>query len=357
MPGSTESRQEFAKRLNKVLGDEVIVPAEDLAIPRRYTSGSLSLDVILGGGFPGNQWTEVIGLESSGKTFTLLKMIAANQRLDPAFTTLWVAGEHFDSEQAEALGVDLSRVDVVRTQLMEAALEVLIQAAESRTFDCLILDSYPALVPSEEAEKGMDEFVTAAGARLVGKFIRKVGPAGLRKADGSERPFFGVVINQWQDNIGAFSPRGTAKTSPGGKKKNYFFYTRIEVKRTEFITEKRPGLKDPFTVGQVITWTTVKNKSAAPRQTGSVDAYFRGAPFLGFSRGDYDTAKEYVDNALLMGVVERAGSYYRFNGIQWKGKDDLLAAVREDLDLRASIQQIVLELASDPKTLDRRSNG
>lgn len=352
----SEGTRAFADKLNKILGDDIIIPAEDLAIPRRYTSGSLALDVVLGGGFPANQWTEIIGLESSGKTATVFKMIAANQRLDPEFTTLWVAAEHFDSEQAEALGVDLTRVDVARTQIMEAGFQIMIESADSRVFDCIVLDSYPAMVPSEEAEKGMDEFVTAAGARQVNKFIRKAGPASLRKADGTERPFVGVIINQWRDQIGGFSRFGTPKTSPGGKGKNYFFYTRIEVRRDEFITEKRPGVKEPVKVGQVIKWVTVKNKSAAPQQVATADFFFRGAPFLGFARGEYDVAKEFADTGILLGVIERAGSYYRFNGDQWQGKDPLLAAVREDLDLRAAIQEQVLLMASDPKALDRRQN-
>lgn len=351
MPDSTRA---FAASLNKILGEDVIIAAEDLAIPRRYTSGCLSLDVILGGGFPANQWTEIIGLESSGKTATLLKMLAANQRLDPAFTTLWVAAEHFDSEQAEALGVDLTRVNVARTQAMETAFEVMVRATESHEYDCVVLDSYPALVPSEEAEKGMDEFVTATGARLLNKFIRKAGPASQRKADGTDRPFFGLVVNQWRDQIGGFAKFGTPKTSPGGKGKNYFFYARIEVSRDDWITEKIPGVKDPRKCGQVIKYRTIKNKSAAPQQVATVNFYFADAPSLGFRRGEYDTAKEYTDTAIDLGVITRAGAYYRFNGDQWQGKDALLAAVREDLDLRAAIQELVLGMASDPRALDRR---
>lgn len=351
-----ESTRAFTTRLNKILGEEVIISAEDLVIPRRYTSGSLSLDVILGGGFPGNQWTEVIGLESSGKTATVFKAVAANQKADPEFATLWVAGEHFDSEQAEALGVDLSRVDVARTQATEAALQIMVEAADSHEYDCIILDSWPALVPGEEAEKGMDEFTTATGARLLNKFIRKAGPASQRKADGSDRPFFGVIINQWRDAIGVFSRFGTPKTTPGGKGKNYFFYTRLEISRDDWITEKRPGIKDPVKVGQVIKHKTVKNKGAAPQQIATVDFYFVGAPFLGFRRGDYDVAKEYVDTAIALNLIERASAYYRFNGQQWQGKEALLAAVREDMDLRASIQKLVLEIASDPRALDRRSD-
>jgi recombination protein RecA len=347
---STES---FVAALNKKLGGPVAISAAELAIPRRYTSGSVSLDSILGGGFPGNQWTEFIGPASSGKTATLLKTIAANQMADPVFNTLWVAGEHFDSEQAEALGVDLDRVTVVRTQLMEHAFEAMIDGTSSQEFDFITLDSYPALAAQDEVDKGMDEATMASGARMMNKFIRKAGMASQRLADNSDRPFFGVIINQWRDQIGGFSPVGVPQTTPGGKGKDYFFYTRLDIKRGEWKTEKRPGIKDPYKVGQTIRYRTIKNKSSAPQQTAEVDFYFRGAPSLGFKRGDYDVAKDYVDIALSLGVVERAGAWYRFDGQQWQGKDGLTEAIRSDTLLQEGLRKAVIDMASDPKALER----
>ena len=48
--------------LNKKFGDNVVVVASDIRsdlIPR-ITSGSTTLDYVLGGGFPGNQWNELL---------------------------------------------------------------------------------------------------------------------------------------------------------------------------------------------------------------------------------------------------------------------------------------------------------
>lgn len=337
----------FIAEMNKILGAEIIVSAEDISVLHRYTTGSLSLDLILGGGFPANLWTEIIGNESSGKTATVLKTIAANQAADPSFKTFWVASEHFDSDQARSLGVDLSRVTVARTQIMEAAFESMIRAIEGKSYNCIVLDSYPALIPAEEKEKGMDEYTMAAGARIFNKFIRKAGAASIRSADGCDQSFFGLIINQWRDAPGVFSRGAPPKTTPGGKGKNYFFYCRLEVARTEWITEKRPGLPDPFIVGQTTKFKTTKNKSAAPQQTAMVDFYFRSAPFLGFQRGDYDVAKEYANTALALGLITRAGAYYRFNGQQWNGKEALYTALRSDLSFQAELQQCVLATVTD----------
>lgn len=340
-------------RLNKEIGPGTIVLASDIVIPKRFPSGSLALDVALGGGWPGNQWVEVVGQESSGKTYCVLKTIAANQKLDPAFMTFWVAAEHYDTDQATALGVDNERVVVApASQRMEIGLELLLEAVESKVYDCLVLDSFPALLPKEEEEKAMSEFVVSVGAKLFNKFWRKAGESSNRASDGSDRPFLGIVINQFRDKVGGFQKFGVPQTSPGGHGKDYAFYTRLKVARDEFITEKRPGLPDPVVVGQVVAFKTIKNKSAAPQQTAKVRAYTRNAPFLGFHRGDYDLGEDYIQMGKLFGVIQVTGSWLHYAGQKWQSKDAMADAIREDLDLQAKLAAEVLEVAADPHRAD-----
>lgn len=337
----------LAAELNKRLGEGSVVLASDMRVARRYTSGSLSLDVALGGGWPGNQWAEVLGQESHGKTAIVLKTIAANQAVDPDFSTLWIAAEHYDVDQAAALGVDNSRVVVVPTQEMEVAYETMLQYAKARAVDCVVLDSYPALIAKEEEDKSMDEAVMALGARLTGKFFRKAGSATRRSLVLEERPMLGFIINQYRDKIGAFSPHGTPKTSPGGNAKNYAFYSRVEVTRDEWIEEATPG-KGKTKVGQKIKIRTIKNKSAAPQQVAYVDFYFRDAAILGFSRGDYDMVKELVSMAVVYDVITRGGATFRFGEHKWTGKEPMFAAIRKDEVLSTEITSAVREIALDP---------
>jgi recombination protein RecA len=100
-------------KINKKFGeDTVVLGSEIVEVPHRFTSGSLSLDVALGGGWPANQWHELVGEASNGKTAIALKTIAANQKKDPNFTTVWVAAEEWVPGYAELCGVDPSRVYV-----------------------------------------------------------------------------------------------------------------------------------------------------------------------------------------------------------------------------------------------------
>lgn len=340
--------QAIVARINKKLGEDALVLGSDMKLAGRFTTGSLSLDVILGGGWPANQWSEIIGQESHGKTTVVLKTIAANQLVDTEFTTLWVAAEHYNEEIAAACGVDNSRVIVVATQQMEFAYETMLEFAESRAVDCIVLDSYPALIADEEQAKAMEEVVVALGARLTGKFFRKAGKATRRSlTDPDDRPLLGLIINQWRDQIGGFSPRGTPRTTPGGKAKNYAFYVRVEVSRDEWIDEARPG-KGKVRVGQVIKIRTVKNKTAAPQQVATLDYYFRDAPHLGFSKGDYDGAKEIFILSQLFDVVRRGGAYYSYGDRRWKGKEEFYNSVRGELTLQDELYLEVLAAAKRP---------
>ena len=334
-------------QINKKLGEGTLVTGSEMAVTGRITSGSLGLDVILGGGWPVNQWHEIIGKESHGKTAIALKTVAANQAKNPDFVTLWVAAEKYDVGQAEAIGVDNSRVVVLPTQDMELAYETMLQFAERRACDLIVLDSYPALIPAEEAEKSMDESVMAIGARLTGKFFRKAGKATKRSLTGDDRPVTGLIINQWRDAIGVFSPQGTAQTTPGGNAKNYFFYTRVEVKRDEYIDETRPG-HGKARVGQVIKFRTIKNKSAPPQQVATVDFYFRDAPFLGFLRGEFDIAKEIFVYAVLYGIIQRRGAYYILGDNKWQGKEAVLDHIRANTELQEKLLCDVIEQSRRP---------
>jgi recombination protein RecA len=320
-------------KLNKRFGPETIVLGKDIRddVVSRLTSGSLALDVILGGGWPTNQWHEIVGEASNGKTALALKTIAANQQQDPDFTTVWVAAEQWVPSYAEMCGVDLSRVFVISTNIMEEAYEAVIQFVETKAVDCVVIDSLPALVPISEDEKDMDEATVGRGALLTGKFFRKVGKASKRSLIEAERPFIGLMINQYRLKIGVMY--GDPKTTPGGEAKNYAFFTRVEVKRDDWI-ETGSG-QEKRRVGQTIRARTLKNKSAPPSQTAYIDFYFDNGGNV--DRGQYDFSKEIVALGIIYKVITRAGAYYRYKERQWQGADALVAAIREELDLKEEL--------------------
>ena len=314
-------------RVNKRMKAEVLVYASQIPMFRRVSTGSLSFDLMLGGGWPLNCWNEIVGNESHGKTVMVLKTIAANQERDPNYQALWVASEDFNKAWAATLGVDLDRVVLAQTNVMEEAYEIMIDALDARSVDAIILDSYPALIPTSEGEGDMADWVVGLGARLTNKLMRKSPPA-QRRSEG-ERDCLCLIVNQWRDRVGVVF--GDPRTTPGGKGKNFSYFTRVEVARDAWIEDKENKIK----VGLIIKALGMKNKTAPPQRVGQTPFYF--TDHFPFRKGDYDSVTQLFNIALTYDIFTRHGNQYHRDGDQWTGKEPVLQALREDLDLRQAV--------------------
>jgi len=333
----------IAAQINKKLGAGTVVPASHAKLPERITTGSLTLDVILGGGWPMNHWVEVIGDPSHGKTALALKTIAANQARDPEFTAVWIAAEQFDEGYAKMCGVDTERVLLVETNIMEDAFDAVISFCESKAVDMVVVDSLPALVPGAEDDKTMEEFTVGRGALLTNKFFRKVGKATKRSLTEEERPVLGLIINQYRMKIGVM--HGDPRTTPGGVGKDYAYSVRCEVRRDEWL-EVGTG-QDKRRVGQTIKVRTIKNKTFPPQQTAYLDFYFAaGGPV---ERGEVDFGKEIVALSIINDIVERKGGWFYYGDRKWQGAQALVDSIREELDLKEELTRAVMDtLKSGP---------
>jgi recombination protein RecA len=329
--------------INKKLGAGTVVTADKVRLAERITTGSLTLDVVLGGGWPMNHWVELVGEASHGKTALALKTIGANQKINPDFTAVWVAAEAFDAKYAELCGVDTQRVILVETNSMEDAFDAVIQFMESKAVDMVVVDSLPALVPSAEDEKHMEEFTVGRGALITNKFFRKVASATKRDLVEAERPVLGIMINQYRMKIGVM--HGDPRTTPGGLGKDYAYSIRAEVKRDDWL-EVGTG-QDKRRVGQTIRVRTIKNKTFPPQQTAYLDFYFSdGGPI---DAGGFDTGKEIVALSILNGIVDRRGGWMYYGERKWQGAQALIDSLREEVELRSEISRAVMDtLKSNP---------
>lgn len=331
-------------KVNKELGPGTVVMGSDmLPLAQRFTSGSLALDAILGGGWPANQFSELIGEASHGKTAIALKTIAANQKRDPQFVAVWIGAEDYIDDWAACLGVDNTRVIVINTNYMELAYQTTLEFLESMEVDLVVIDSLPALVPMQEDEKEMGEMSPGRGALLTNQFFRKAGAAIKRSMVESQRPVACLVINQWRLMIGV--SHGDPRTTPGGKGKDFAYFVRLDIRRAEWLEIKVTGGKRR--IGQTIACRTIKNKSAPPQQVAEFDFYFREGGDV--DKGQIDFAKEIVSLAILTGVLKTTSSgRYEYTLkdelMKWHGKDAVLADIRQLPDLADALTAEVLDV-------------
>lgn len=305
----------------------------------RITTGSLSLDVMLGGGWPVNQFNEVVGEFSSGKTSIVYKTIAANQALDPDFFVVWVASEPFVPEWAEAAGCDLDRFEIIDDNVIESAFTMVLEFVKNRLCDLVVIDSLPAMVPSDENDKGLEDWQVGLAARLNNKFFRKAGASTKRSLVKEERACTFLIINQFREKIGVM--HGDPRTTPGGRGKDFAYFTKVEIRRKEWIEV------DKERVGVRIAARTTKNKSAPPQRGAEVNFYFADAP--GFKAGSYDVADDLVGTAAYTDVIYRVdgGTTYWFDGRKLGvGLAKTLQMVREDIGLQREIRERTLKVTS-----------
>lgn len=324
---------------------------KNLVVPR-ITTGSLSLDVMYGGGFPVNQFNEIVGEFSSGKTSMVYKTIAANQAIDPTWFVVWVASEPFVASWAEAAGCDLDRIEIIDDNVIESAFTSLLEFVKNRLCDCAVIDSLPAMIPSDENDNGLENWQVGLAARLNNKFFRKAGASTKRSLVAEERACTFLIINQFREKIGVM--HGDPRTTPGGRGKDFAYFTKAEFRRKEWIEYNKER------VGVRIAARTVKNKSAPPQRGAEVNFYFANAP--GFKAGEYDVADDLVGTAAYTDVIYRVdgGTTYWFDDSKLGvGLPKTLMMVREDIGLQRAIRDRTLQVTAssyapdmDPKVID-----
>ncbi|HRH93446.1 MAG TPA: recombinase RecA, partial [Candidatus Peribacteria bacterium] len=172
-----------------------------------FSSGSLSLDLALGGGIPRSRIIEIYGPESSGKTTLALHAIAQAQKLGGR--AAFIDAEHaLDTSYAKKIGVDIDNLLVSQPDDGEQALEITETLVRSGGIDIIVIDSVAALTPRAEIEGLMGEPQMGLQARLMSQALRKL-TAIVSKTNCTV-----VFINQLRMKIGVMF--GNPETTTGG---------------------------------------------------------------------------------------------------------------------------------------------
>ena len=300
--------KEFGEGSIMKLGENHKVDVELLS------SGALSLDIALGGGYPKGRIIEIYGPESSGKTTLALHAIAEIQK--QGGTAAFIDAEHaLDPAYAKKLGVDTQNLLVSQPDNGEQALEITETLVRSNAVDLIVVDSVAALVPQAEIDGDMGDSHMGLQARLMSQALRKLtGIINKSKATV-------IFINQIRMNIGVMF--GNPETTTGGNALKFYASVRADIRRSGQI---KAG---DDVVGNRTKVKIVKNKIAAPFKIAEFDIMYNE----GISRtGDV------LDLAVLHDVIGKSGAFYKYNDQNiGQGRENAKKYLKENPDILTEI--------------------
>ncbi len=314
----SQIEKQFGKGSIMRLGNDQ--PSPDVAV---IPTGSLGLDIALGvGGYPRGRVIEIYGPESSGKTTLSLTAIAQAQKLGGI--AAFIDAEHaLDVTYARKLGVRTDDLLISQPDTGEQALEVAETLVRSGAVDIVVVDSVAALVPKAEIEGEMGDSHMGLQARLMSQALRKL-TATISKSMTTV-----IFINQIRMKIGIVY--GNPETTTGGNALKFYASVRLDIRKAESIKDGQD------ITGNRVRVKVVKNKVAPPFKQAEFDILFNeGISKIG----------EVVDAGVNIGVIEKAGAWYSYDGDRiGQGRENVKIYLKDHPEALTEIEAKVKEKA------------
>ena len=229
-----------------------------------------------GKGYPGGQFIEIHGGESSGKT--ALALIAAREMQLQGGEVWWIDVEKgLKRRWARTLGVDVDSMIYCDPRGQGMALRLIEEGIAHRWKEnnptLFILDSVAGCLTEKSGEdyKSLDNpkdspIVGGEAAEFTWFFKRD----SIRKMRRCGKIIM-IWINQIRSDIGAFRSFGPPPTStPGGRALKYWADIRIKLGKSKSIVPNQSEKK----LGIFISSTIIKNKLGTPLQEANFPLWF-----------------------------------------------------------------------------------
>ena len=314
-------------QIEKQFGKGSVMKMDDSSVIEGIESvstGSLGLDIALGiGGLPRGRVIEIYGPESSGKTSLTLSVIAQMQK--KGGTAAFIDAEHaLDTQYAAKLGVNVHELLISQPDTGEQALEITDMLIRSGSVDIIVIDSVAALTPRAEIEGDMGDSHMGLQARLMSQALRKL-TGNIKKSNTML-----IFINQIRMKIGVMF--GNPETTTGGNALKFYASVRLDIRRIGAIK------RGDEVIGAETRVKVVKNKVAPPFRQAEFDVLYGE----GISREG-----EIIDQAVNLDLIEKAGSWYSYNGEKiGQGKDNVREYLKQNSDIAQEIEQKILAKAN-----------
>ena len=341
--------------LLKKFGSNAIITGADHEKAKygRIPTGSIDLDLKLGGGIPIGRMIQISGAKSTIKS-TLCDHIVKNaQELEVE----WIWTERKEEKGREVVeehtrkveGLICAYLDVEGTKTVDwtrdkigvntdewlyaqpSGLEEALEMAHQMQKDgvhLIVIDSIDALEPIKDYESEIGESVQMGlKPKMIGEYCRKFTATNNLLVRQGELPCTVIFINQLREKIGAY---GNPEYTPGGRAIEFYISIDLRLRRGDWIIRGKGEEKE--IVGQVVKFKTEKNKTYKQQQVGQFDFYFVDTENC--DAGHIDNFKEIVIAGINYDIIEKAGSWFKYKGKNIaQGADNTVAYLREHPDL------------------------
>ena len=281
-----------------------------------FKSGSLSLDLAMGGGYPLGRIIEIYGPESSGKTTLSLHAICECQKMGK--TAAFIDAEHaLDPVYAAKIGVNPDDLLLSQPDNGEQAIDIVEQLAGSGSVDLIVIDSVAALTPKAEIDGTISDQQVGLQARMMSKAMRRLaGPVSKHNCSL-------IFINQLRMKIGVIF--GNPETTPGGNALKFYASLRLDIRRLGQIKQAEASL------GNRVKVRVVKNKVAPP---------FRVAEFDIMYNEGISQSGDILDLAVERGLVTKSGAWFSYQDQQMaQGREGAKGYLVDHPELLADLEQ------------------
>lgn len=265
------------------------------------STGIPMLDGLFGGGLPRKRITEIGGMYSVGKTWSVLKCISAAQK--QGLTCALIDSElKYNKPWAEKIGVDNNKLIVIQAAIAETCFSGIIELVSSN-IDLVCVDSIGGMIPSATHDRGMDENLTAQFPRSISKGINKLLPVMIESNSAL------LFTNQIRSVIGGFSPGGPLYNYPGGKALEHACSIIARYRKGDWIRESQK------IVGFYIRVMSEKNVLTSPRE--EIEFAFN------YKSANIDFLSACIDEALKKGIIVQNRAMYTYRDKSFRGSANL----------------------------------
>ena len=299
---------------------------------------SIGLNLALKGGFGYGRQVLVWGNKSAGKSSFCLQMIALAQK--EGKTCAWIDAEaSYSAEWAEKLGVDSSSLIYSPAKTINDMVDVAVKLMEANV-DLIVVDSISALLPAIYFEKDGDELKDLQDTKQIGAEAKDMTHA-VKMLNYSNKNTLLVLISQQRNQFGSMH---ASHIPTGGMAVKFFSSTVIKLWSSE---AEANAIKDGVKVGDKIieqkvgrpvNWIIDYNKLGPPNLSGQYDFYYQGK-ILGV-----DEVAEILDNAEIMGAVQRGGAWYTIGEERFQGRNKALEYLRNNPNIILELKEKILNV-------------